>query len=130
MILTKKQIESQGFKVTFTNGTGAGGQKRNRTLSVAVVRHIESELEQRCDETRVAAKNMNIAYQILLGKLKDDKAAKYEERLNEMRKAAVEKGTIRTYNYTRNTVKNHETGNEAPLKKVMNGHIELINKPV
>lgn len=61
-MLTKKQIEAKGFEVRFTNGTGAGGQKRNRTYSVAVVKHLASGLKRMCDSTRSANKNMNMAY--------------------------------------------------------------------
>jgi len=127
---TKKQIEAEGFKITFTNGTGAGGQKRNRTLSVAVVEHISSGESQRCDETRNRDKNMNIAYQKILSALTVNNKIKLEDRLNQRRKEALEKGTIRTYDFKRKKVKNHITKQEAPLKDVLNGKLELINSPL
>ncbi len=125
---TKKDIVSEGYEVTFTNGTGSGGQKRNRTLSVAVVKHLETGIVQRSDETRIANKNMNLAYQLIKLAIQGQKLTAYENQLNDHRKAVLQKGTIRTYDFKRGVCKNHLTGNEAPLKKVLNGHIELINK--
>lgn len=125
---TKKQIESLGYKVSFTNGTGAGGQKRNRTYSVAVLVHIESGIKKVCDETRTANKNMNIAFEIIQSKIKDNAKDKLELKINEARKKATARGTIRTYDFKQGIVKNHLTGTKANLKKVMNGNIEIINK--
>ena len=34
--------------------------------------------------------------------------------------------TIRTYHYVRGIVKDHRTGRKAPLKQVLNGHLELL----
>lgn len=124
-MMTKKQIEAKGYKVTFTNGTGAGGQKRNRTLSVAVVTH-ESGLTERCDETRSANKNMNIAFNNLEKRLEENKIHKYEQKLNEERNKALSKGVIRTYDYKRGVVKDHQTKKEAPLNKVLNGKLNLL----
>lgn len=129
-MLTKKQIESEGFKITFTNGTGAGGQKRNRTYSVAIVEHLDSGTGtiQRCDETRNANKNMNLAYEKIINTLKETENNKLNEYINKLRNDALNKGTIRTYDYKRGLVKDHETGKEADLKKVLNGHINLLKK--
>lgn len=124
---TKKEIEKKGYTVSFTNGTGAGGQKRNRTYSVAVVKHISSGIEKRCDETRNTNKNMNIAFNSIEKELQNLADSEIEERINEFRKQAVEKGTIRTYDFKQGLVKNHITGKKATLKKVLNGNIDLIN---
>jgi len=129
-MLTKQEIIKQGYSVQFTNGTGKGGQKRNRTYSCAIVRHEESGTEKRCDDTRSANKNMNLAYEWIEAELKNQKENDLEARLNEYRKEAIAKGTIRTYDFKRGVVKNHLTNKEAPLKKVLNGNIELINQPI
>jgi protein subunit release factor A len=123
---TKKQIEKEGFKVIFTNGTGNGGQKRNRTYSCAVVTHEETGLSQRCDDTTSANRNMKLAYERIEVMLKDQKKCDTAKKLNERRQEAMSRGNIRTYDYKRGVVKNHLTGKEASLKKVINGDIELI----
>ena len=122
----KKQIETEGYKITFTNGSGAGGQKRNRTYSVAVVEHIETGIRKRCDETRNANKNMNIAYEQIKKELNEIERSASEFNLNEARKKAIANGTVRTYDFKRGIVKNHLTGKEANLKKVLNGNVDLI----
>lgn len=123
---TKRQIEKEGFSVTFTNGTGAGGQKRNRTYSVAVVEHIESGIIKKSDESRSANKNMNYAYQLIVNELKSIKKNTIHELLNEGRKNAVFSRTIRTYDFKRGLVKNHLNKKEADLNKVLNGNIDLL----
>ena len=123
---TKKQIEAEGFEITFTNGTGAGGQKRNRTYSVAVVKHIESGISKRNDQTRNANKNMILAYEEIVSKLDNEKQTEYHNKINDIRKQALSKGTIRTYDYKRSIVKNHLNGKEASLKKVMEGDLNII----
>jgi protein subunit release factor A len=122
---TKKKIESEGFSVTFTNGTGSGGQKRNRTYSCAVVEY--DGMVRKCDETRSANKNMNLAYNALRSDLNDLKAQKVADKINQDRLASIGQGVIRTYDFKRSVVKNHLTGKEASLRKVLDGHIELIN---
>lgn len=124
---TKSQIKAEGFEITFTNGTGAGGQKRNRTLSVAILKHLKSGIIERCDESRSATKNMNIAYKVIIDKLLDIKYTTWLNDLNEKRKLAAARGVIRTYDFKQGIVKNHITKKKAPLKKVLNGQINLIN---
>lgn len=123
---TKRQIESEGFKVKFTNGSGAGGQKRNRTYTVAVVYHGASGIVKRCDETRVANKNMNIAYNAIMDILRSSKKSDQHEKRNDLRKEIMAKGVIRTYDFKRGIVKSNVTGKEANLKKVLDGKIDLI----
>lgn len=128
-MLTKKQIEAKGYKVTFTNGQGAGGQKRNRTLSVAVVTYTRGDqttVTQRCDETRNANKNMNIAYEAIETILNEALTNLYDYNLNELRKEALAKGTIRTYDFKRKVAKDHRSGKEVPLKKLLNGDIDSM----
>lgn len=126
-MLTKTEIKSKGYNIEFTNGTGAGGQKRNRTYSCAVLTHIETGLVKRCDDGRSALKNMNQAFEDLEKIIKDQKVSKQLKALNEKRQLAIDRGTIRTYDFKRKIVKNHLTGQEAILSKVLNGKLELIN---
>ena len=124
--MTKKEIESKGFVVKFTNGTGAGGQKRNRTLSVAVVQHIDTGLKNRCDDTRSSNKNMNRAYKVLLGQLESDNLSKQLEKTNNLRKQALANGAIRTYNYKTRLVKDHRSKRKADLRKILRGELDLM----
>jgi protein subunit release factor A len=123
------KIDKKIFKVDVTKGTGAGGQHKNKVETCAVVTHIPSGLQEKCEETRSKIKNIETAYKRLVKRLQKIALAKKMEELNEKRREAIKSnGVIRTYNYKQNTVKDHRTGETANLKKVMDGNLKLINK--
>lgn len=120
-------IDKNIFKVEVTKGTGAGGQHKNKVETCAVVIHILSGLSEKCEETRYKNKNIETAYKRLVKRLQKIAYAKKMEERNEKRREAIKKnGTIRTYNFQRNTVKDHRTGKIANLKKVLDGNLKLI----
>jgi len=122
-----KNIDLNLYKVDITKGTGPGGQHKNKTLSCAVVTHIQSGLSEKCEETRSKIKNLELAYERLKKRLQKIAFDAKMEELNEKRKKAIEKnGTIRTYNFKGNVVKDHRTGKTADLKKVLDGNLDLI----
>lgn len=55
----------------FIRGSGAGGQKINKTSVVVLLRHERSGLEVRCQESRSQALNRFIARRILVEKLEE-----------------------------------------------------------
>ncbi len=122
------KIDKTIFKIETKLGTGPGGQHKNRTYSCAVVTHILSGLSEKCEETRYKTKNIEIAYTRLTKRLQKIAYDEKLEKLNKKRKESIKKnGTIRTYNFQRNTVKDHRTGKTADLKKVLNGNLNLIS---
>ena len=123
------KIDKNIFKIDVTKGTGAGGQHKNKVETSVVVTHIPSGLKEKCEETRYKNKNIETAYERLVKRLQKIAFDKKMEELNEKRKEAIKKnGTIRTYNFQRGTVKDHKTGKIANLKKVLDGHLDLIKK--
>ena len=56
---------------TFTRGSGAGGQKINKTSSTVVLRHGPSGLEVRCQEERSQAVNRERAWERFCEKLEE-----------------------------------------------------------
>ena len=121
------KIDKNIYKIEVTKGTGAGGQHKNKVETCAVVTHILSGLSEKCEETRYKNKNIQLAYERLVKKMQKIALDAKLEELNEKRRKAIEtNGTIRTYNYQRNTVKDHRTGKTADLKKVLNGNLDLI----
>lgn len=122
------KIDKNIFKVDISKGTGPGGQHKNKTETCVVITHIQSGLSEKCEETRHKNKNIKIAYDRLIKRLQKIAFAEKMEELNDKRKEAIKKnGTIRTYNFQRNTVKDHRTGETANLKKVLDGNLNLIN---
>lgn len=61
----------------FVRGSGAGGQKINKTSVVVWLRHAPSGLEVRCQESRSQALNRFLARRLLVEKL-EEKALKHE----------------------------------------------------
>lgn len=56
---------------TFTRGSGAGGQKINKTSSTVVLRHGPTGTEVRCQAERSQAANRARAWEIFCGKLEE-----------------------------------------------------------
>lgn len=122
------KIDKKKFHITFTKGTGAGGQHRNKVETCAVITHIETGITEKCEETRYKNKNLETAYKRLITRLDKIKQDKKHEQLNNRRKAAIENnGIIRTYNFQRNEVKDHRTKKSVNLKKVLNGRFDLLH---
>jgi peptide chain release factor len=76
---------------SFVRGSGAGGQKINKTSSTVVLRHEPSGLESRCQAERSQARNREIAWERLCEKLEARVAAARLERLAAQAKARASK---------------------------------------
>lgn len=70
--------------------------------------------------------NYERALEELGRRLRELQASAYIERFRVLKNEALSIGRIRTYNYQRGTVQDHRTGKTAPLKKIMDGEIELL----
>jgi len=79
-------IREDDLQETFVRGTGAGGQKINKTSSTVVLRHLPSGLEVRCQQQRSQSMNRLVARRELCDKIEQQRE---EARL--LKKAAVEK---------------------------------------
>jgi peptide chain release factor len=62
-------VASEEIEERFVRGTGAGGQKINKTSSTVWLRHRPTGLEVRCQRERSQATNRLLAWQELAGKL-------------------------------------------------------------
>lgn len=79
-------IREVDLEETFIRGTGAGGQKINKTSSTVVVRHTPSGIEVRCQRERSQAQNRDLARAELCDRLEARRAAERLERQNEREK--------------------------------------------
>lgn len=115
------------FKITYTKGTGPGGQHKNKTETCVVITHIPTGMQEKCEDTRSKIRNEKIAMERLLRRIEDEKKKLLDEKKNEHRKEQIkDKKTLRTYNYQRNEVVDHRTGKRANLKRVMDGNLDLL----
>jgi peptide chain release factor 1 len=115
------------FEVSYTRGSGPGGQHKNKVETCVVITHKPTGFKERCQDTRSKLKNEKLAMSRLVSRL--DAKKKKEEHLaqNDFRKEQITNTKpIRTYNYARNEVVDHITGNRANLKRVMGGDIDSL----
>ncbi len=59
--MRKLGIRDEDLEETFTRGTGAGGQKINKTSSTVVLRHVPTGVEIRCQRERSQTMNRHFA---------------------------------------------------------------------
>lgn len=67
--MRKLGIHEDDLEETFVRGTGAGGQKINKTSSTVVLVHVPTGLEVRCQRERSQSLNRLIAREELCDKL-------------------------------------------------------------
>lgn len=79
--MLKLGIREDDLEETFTRGTGAGGQKINKTSSTVVLVHVPTGIEVRCQRERLQSLNRLVAREELCDKLESKlSAAKLEVR--------------------------------------------------
>jgi len=77
--MKKLGIRDEDLTETFTRGTGAGGQKINKTSSTVVLVHVPTGTEVRCQRERSQSQNRVIAREELCAKLEASRAAARQE---------------------------------------------------
>ncbi len=85
--MQRLRIQEDDLEETFIRGTGAGGQKINKTSSTVVLRHLPSGVEIRCQRERSQAQNRHVARVELCDRLEAQRAAAKLEVQNEKEKA-------------------------------------------
>ena len=81
------RIREEDLEETFIRGTGAGGQKINKTSSTVVLRHVPTGIEVRCQRERSQSQNRMLAREELCERIAARKAAEKLEAQNEKEKA-------------------------------------------
>lgn len=122
MLLNKNDL-----KIEYTRGTGAGGQHKNKTETCCEITHIPTGIKERCQDSRSKSTNYETALKRVTKRVEELVSSKKHQELNEKRNQMLsDAGTIRTYNFQRGEVKDHRNKKIAPLKKVLDGEIELL----
>ena len=68
-------IREDDLEESFIRGTGAGGQKINKTSSTVVLRHKPSGIEVRCQKERSQVMNRHFARAELCDRVEEQRAA-------------------------------------------------------
>jgi peptide chain release factor 1 len=121
------KMEKKDLKISYTRGSGPGGQHKNKVETCVTVTHLPTGLSERCQDTRSKNRNLKIALQRLESKINqqkidEQKKLKCEQRLEKIKNPK----RIRTYNFITKKVVDHRTKKIADLEKVMNGEITLL----
>ncbi|MFZ4596751.1 MAG: peptide chain release factor family protein [Verrucomicrobiaceae bacterium] len=89
--MAKLKIHEDDLVEQFTRGTGAGGQKINKTSSTVQLKHTLSGIEVRCQRERSQSANRYWARVELCERLEERKAAAKLEAQNEREKERRQK---------------------------------------
>jgi peptide chain release factor 1 len=124
-ILNKNDVKRQ-----FTRSRGSGGQHVNKTSSCCVLTHLPTGIQVRAEDTRVQAKNEEIAWERLYQKLKLIEETKFNKNASFRRSDQIGSGSRgnkrRTYRLKENLVIDHITYKEATFKDIQRGRISLL----
>jgi peptide chain release factor 1 len=105
------------FRIDTFSAGGKGGQHQNKTQSGVRITHVASGISAECREHREQLRNRKEAFrkvcERLLRWLFD------RERVNHRQTTIV-----RTYDEKRNEVRDHRTGDVAPMDQVLDGDLE------
>lgn len=115
---------------SFTRGSGAGGQHRNKTDTAVVLLHRPSGIQVRVDGGRSQWLNRQAALGVLRARLKAAGQDAATSKRNSKRKLQVGSGMrgdkIRTVAVQRDQVTDHQTGKTTSAKKYLRGHLKPL----
>jgi peptide chain release factor 1 len=120
-------IKKNEIKIEYMRGTGPGGQNKNKVNSACRVTHIPTGITSYCDERDqgTSRKKAMAELEQRIQEAKDNiKAADKKARRDD---AIHNTPIIRTYDFKRGIVKDHKSGKEVSLRKILDkGMIELL----
>lgn len=120
-------VDERDLTWTTMRGSGAGGQKRNKTESAVCVVHGPSGLSVRCETERSQYQNKATALALLGARLLAAKEFADEARTASARKGQVGSGMrgdkVRTYRVHDGIVTDHRTDRKAALRDVLRGDL-------
>ena len=85
------KIEPADIVEQFVRGSGAGGQKINKTSSAVLVKHLPTGIEVKCQSHREQSRNRVSAYKLLIDKIEDKVLGNKSERAMKVFKVRKQK---------------------------------------
>ena len=118
-------LDPRDVELTTTRGSGAGGQKRNKTETCVIAVHRPSGLSVRIDNERSQHQNRAVALKVLAAQLYQLAREQATGAKNDDRKRQVGSGQrgdkVRTYRTQDDQVTDHRTGLKTRLRKWYGG---------
>lgn len=84
-------INQQDIAEKFVTGSGAGGQKINKTASCVMLKHIPTGTIVRCQKHREQSKNRVSAYKLLILKIEEQIKGRHSELAQKIHKIRKQK---------------------------------------
>jgi len=113
-----------------TRGSGAGGQKRNKTSSAVQMTHIPTGLNVRIETERSQRRNLDTARALLFSRVTALTVAEVVLSQSNLRREQVGSGQrgdkVRTVSMKRNTVVDHQTGRRMPCGPYLLGDLSPL----
>ncbi len=85
------EISPEDIEEEFVRGSGAGGQKVNKTSSTVFLKHLPTNIFVKVQKHREREKNRISAYKLLISKIEDLKKGKESERAKKIFKIKKQK---------------------------------------
>jgi peptide chain release factor len=89
--MSKLGLREEDIVESFIRGTGAGGQKINKTSSTVVLRHVPTGIEVRCQRERSQSQNRHLARVELCDRIEQRRAEARLEKQNAREKTRRQK---------------------------------------
>ncbi len=126
------RIDPADLDESFTRGSGKGGQHRNKTDTVVVLRHVPTGVVVRVDGGRSQSLNRETALGLLRARiLAAQREAVVRER-NSSRRDQLGCGArgdkVRTIALQRGTVTDHLTGRSMATDRYLRGHLQELRR--
>jgi len=122
-------FNDRDFKIEWYSGTGAGGQHRNKHQNSCRITHLPTGTIA-TSQCRSRDNSLAEAKEAILDRLNGRNRTYHRIELSVERKQQVGSGErgdkMRTYRFQDNTAKDHQTGRQAPLDRVLMGNFDLL----
>lgn len=127
--IQEKEYKDSDFRIEWYSGTGAGGQHRNKHQNSCRITHLSTG-QIATAQCRSRINSLEQAKESLLLQLKGHDIFEQKITVSKDRKQQVGSGMrgdkIRTYRFQDDIVKDHITGKNASVSKVLRGFFDLL----
>lgn len=118
-------LDERDVSITFTRGSGAGGQARNKQENKVVAVHTPTGASASIDG-RSQWQNRQLALQVLAARVAETSAAHLRSSRNETRRDQMSGERAFTWTLWRDQVTNHRTGSKAGMSSTLKGGLDRI----
>lgn len=120
-------MNKKDFKVERFRSGGNGGQNVNKVESAVRITHIPTGLVAQSQNERSQSQNYKEAMRVLNERIRAQGDAERADNLNQIRRAAIGNGRVRTYNLITNTITDYVRDIKMTgARDVLDGRLDLL----